>query len=326
MTWAKRAPIYELRVDLADVQPPIWRTFRIPSEAALGDLHVVLQTVMGWTNSHLHEFRAGSRRFAEPNPYGNDYGPRAKDEANFAISDVLKKPKQKLAYLYDFGDSWEHVVTLVAIHPGGPDLECLDGERACPPEDCGGTHGYERLLTILADRKHPEYADTKTWLKSMTPGGHDQTAFNRAGVNALLAGGLEGLLDRYIDLLSGRASEDKETHNETHDEKVIQFPLPSSPSFVLTDDEHDFLAGVIGPCHGSRMEDLLEQATVVSGGRRIDGTDEDFHTLIYVVSIEIYAYCQIENERAEKPRRTPEPGGTVEQLLKINDKLEAYLS
>jgi len=74
------------------------------------------------------------------------------------------------------------------------------------------------------------------------------------------------------------------------------------------------------------MEDLLEQDAVVPSGRRINGTDEDFHALIYVVSIEIYAYRQIEDERAEKPRRTPEPGGTVERRLKINDKLDVFLS
>jgi Plasmid pRiA4b ORF-3-like protein len=107
MTKAKPTSIYELRVDLVDTKPAIWRRFRIPSHATLADLHMVIQTVMGWTNSHLHEFRAGTKGYAQPFPDGDDFGTPAADEADVTVADVLTKPKQKIGYMYDFGDDWD---------------------------------------------------------------------------------------------------------------------------------------------------------------------------------------------------------------------------
>lgn len=109
-------------------------------------------------------------------------------------------------------------------------------------------------------------------------------------------------------------------------DKIIQFPVPRVHRFVLTAKDHDFLAGVIGPCHGSRLEDLLAAAAVVPGGRRIDGADDDLEGLLVAVSIEIHDCRKIEEERAGKPLRSPKRGGTVARLLTINDQLEDHLS
>lgn len=224
-----KSPIYELRVELADTKPAIWRTFRIPSKANLADLHMVLQTVMGWTNSHLHEFRAGTKRYAQPYPDGDDFGDPAEDEADVTVDEVLKKPKQKITYTYDFGDNWEHVVTLVAIHQDGPGLECLAGERACPPDDCGGSFGFDRLLDILANRKHPEHREMKRWLSDMRPNGYDPAVFERDEVNEMFVDGLAGLRGFYADMAEAWGDDDDfddddKEDGKNDDGKIIDFP------------------------------------------------------------------------------------------------------
>lgn len=107
---------------------------------------------------------------------------------------------------------------------------------------------------------------------------------------------------------------------------IIPFPGSRQCGFILTNNDHACLTGVIGPCHGTRLEHLLATAPTVPGGRRTDGTDDDLYQLLEAIGIEIHGYRKIENERAGKPRRSPEPGGTVARLLAIHDKLEDYLS
>ncbi len=191
-------PAYELRVTLDHVEPPIWRTFLIPADAGLDDLHHVLQVVMGWTNSHLHEFIKGRSRYGVPDPDGDDFGSKLHPEHEHGVAELLTKPKQKITYSYDFGDGWEHTVTLVAIHPAAiPAPKCLDGARACPPDDCGGPGGYEDLLRVLADRSDPEHRSMLKWFKSMTPKGHDPEVFPIAAVNKQLAKGLDLLAKEF---------------------------------------------------------------------------------------------------------------------------------
>jgi hypothetical protein len=166
----------------------------------------------------------GAKRYAAPYPDGDDFGTPARDEDEYCIVEVLKKPKQKLTYLYDFGDNWEHVVTLVAIHQNGPDLECLDGERACPPDDCGGTFGFARLLETLANPKHPEHREMKRWLSDMKPDGYDPAVFDRATVNAAFANGLDGVRDFFEGLADGWDDDEDEDDTGPEDGKVISFP------------------------------------------------------------------------------------------------------
>ena len=155
--------IYQLKVTLKDVRPPIWRRVQVSGDLTLSQLHRVLQIVMGWTDSHLHQFIIDDERYATPSP--DDWGEPASDERKFRLHD-LPKATTRFQYEYDFGDGWEHDVQVEKILPSGPKSAavCVDGRRACPPEDCGGPWGYGELLEILADPKHEEYAERMEWL------------------------------------------------------------------------------------------------------------------------------------------------------------------
>jgi hypothetical protein len=221
---------YELRVALNDTKPSIWRTFRIPAHATLLELHYALQIIMGWSNSHLHEFRKGEQRYAPPNPEGGDWDEDQIDTDDVLISELLVKPKDKLAYLYDFGDGWEHTVTLIGIMPDdGIEVICTGGERACPPDDCGGPGGYARLLTILANPKHPEHKDMLEWFREGTHPEHDVAVCPLDGINEQLEDGIDGLHARF-DEEHGDVPEDEddvfgdEDGEEEGDGKIIQFP------------------------------------------------------------------------------------------------------
>ncbi|MEO0984072.1 MAG: plasmid pRiA4b ORF-3 family protein [Cyanobacteria bacterium J06639_14] len=170
------------QVWLADSDPPIWRRFQVSEQATLDHLHHVLQRVMGWQNSHLHTFDIRGDRYAPPfdPPLEN-----TQDSTAVALADFKFKPDSRFTYLYDFGDGWLHLLTLEAILDADESLivpYCLEGERACPPEDCGGVWGYEELLEQLGDPEAPDYEELLDWLG----GDFDPESFPVATVNQQL--------------------------------------------------------------------------------------------------------------------------------------------
>lgn len=178
----KKRGIYQLKVSLLDVKPVIWRRVRLPGATPLEKVHVVLQMVMGWQDSHLHQFVHGGHRYGEPDP---DFPDATLDEHGVLLSDLLQEPQDELLYEYDFGDGWEHRLVLEEILPiesASAQPLCLEGARACPPEDCGGAYGYQRLLRILGRPGHADYRDTLRWLGSE----FDPDAFDCDEVNAML--------------------------------------------------------------------------------------------------------------------------------------------
>jgi Plasmid pRiA4b ORF-3-like protein len=140
-----------LKITLAEVKPPIWRRLRVPGEANLGWLHAVIQVAMGWTNSHLHQFTSGGTVYSDPGFDLDEFedDPKVFDERQATLQKIAPKLKSVLLYEYDFGDSWNHFITVEKTLPADPAVapgaECLDGARACPPEDCGGVCGYADL-------------------------------------------------------------------------------------------------------------------------------------------------------------------------------------
>jgi len=174
--------IYQLKVSLKGFRPLVWRQFRIVSTDNLEDLHIALQIVMGWTNSHIHEFVMGWDRYGMPD---EEFRSDVLDEADFRLDQVLKQEKDKLLYIYDFGDSWEHDVVLEKIVPFEPGIAlpvCLKGSRACPPEDVGGLPGYEMFLEAITDPSHPECEEMLEWIGD----DFDPEHFDLAETNDLL--------------------------------------------------------------------------------------------------------------------------------------------
>ena len=180
------ASVYQLKVVLAGSQPVIWRRLLVSGDAKLGWLHAVLQTAMGWTNSHLHHFLTQDARYSDPrNNEDLVFGEEPdQDENKASLMQIASKTGARFGYEYDFGDSWEHEITVEQILPVIPGMTalCLDGAGACPPEDCGGIWGYAELLEALKNPKHPEHKSRREWLG----GDFDPKAFDKAKVNVWL--------------------------------------------------------------------------------------------------------------------------------------------
>ena len=167
-----RRRTYQLRVALSGAKPPIWRRFLVSPTMPLSELHEVLQIVMGWEDCHLHHFRQGERCYEPPSPWEDGFGPASVDSRTVRIGQLLRKPKDWIAYLYDFGDSWRHRVTLQKILPFDPSVRlpvCIAGKRACPPEDCGGLWGYYEMLEALGAPGHEQHEDMVDWIGSFDP-------------------------------------------------------------------------------------------------------------------------------------------------------------
>ena len=182
--------LMQLKVTLAGSRPSIWRRLLVPSDIKLSKLHNVLQISMGWEDDHLHSFRHEDMTYeaaAHRKMGGGLFAPdENQDEAKVGLVDLLASEGDWLVYEYDFGDGWEHEVRVEKIVPvgaaGARKAICLAGARACPPEDCGGLPGYDRLLKIIASPKHPEHRDTIEWLGER----FDPEAFDAARVDAAL--------------------------------------------------------------------------------------------------------------------------------------------
>ncbi|MEI8182962.1 MAG: plasmid pRiA4b ORF-3 family protein [Desulfomonile sp.] len=176
--------VYQMKVTLKGIRPPIWRRIQVPANFKLKAFEVILQTVMGWGGGHLHEFDI----------HGVSYGDLSQfekgdvlDEKKIRLDQLITGEKEKFFYVYDFGDNWEHEILLEKILPIDPGTQypvCLSGKRSCPPEDSGGPWGYEELLEIIKNPEHSEHEDTLEWLG----GDFDPEWFDRETINMELEG------------------------------------------------------------------------------------------------------------------------------------------
>jgi hypothetical protein len=175
----KSAQVYQLKITLRDIKPPIWRRVQV-KDCTLGQLHDVIQVCMDWTNSHLHDFVVAGQRFGAPSP---DVTLKFDgDEAGIKLSDLLKRKIEEFHYKYDFGDDWDHIIQVEEILPAEPGIQyprCLTGKRSGPPEDCGGAWGYANLLQILSDPKHAKHQEMNDWVpEAFDPEGFDLELIN----------------------------------------------------------------------------------------------------------------------------------------------------
>lgn len=168
--------VYQMKVTLLGVRPLVWRRFRITSDLTLYQLHLIIQRLIGWGNYHLYEFSL---------PHTYTYGCGGADLENprgAKLNQLIHAEKQIIYYTYDFGDYWEHEILVEKILKPEDNVKypiCLKGNRACPPEDCGGPSGYMYMLKVIKNRRHPDYREMKEWLG----GGFDPLAFDLKNIN-----------------------------------------------------------------------------------------------------------------------------------------------
>lgn len=186
--------VYYLRVTLENSKPLIWRDILVPSDLTLENLHYVIQTVMGWENSHEHHFIVEKVLYSndtDRNNVDDEYGlldteeleKQNCNEKKYTLGSLLTKEGASIVYEYDLGDSWTHQIELRKILPVDANARqprCIKGEKACPPEDCGGIWGYTDMLESLQDPENPEDTQIVTWFgEDFNPAHFDIEAINK---------------------------------------------------------------------------------------------------------------------------------------------------
>ena len=181
----------QLRVTLAEIDPPVWRRVIVPATWDLAQLHLVIQAAFNWWNYHLHEFGIGGLRFGDPEYDEGGFPDSARlfDEREVRLLDFGREPGTTFTYVYDFGDNWQHQIEIEQHAAFGSTMKtaaCTAGERARPPEDVGGVGGYDEFLAVMADPDDPEHDDVRRWCGGhFDPDWFDLTLTNKDVGNAL---------------------------------------------------------------------------------------------------------------------------------------------
>jgi hypothetical protein len=169
--------LFQFKITLLDVKPSIWRRIQVP-DCTLVDLHGYIQAAFGWENYHLHQFQIDGVWYSQPAPVGDDFGMDFDDETDVLLSKLLPKSSRKARWIYeyDFGDGWRHEVSFEGFPPIDPKAKgplCLEGGRACPPEDCGGPPGYASYIAAIADPQHEQHEEMLRWRGPFDPEAFD---------------------------------------------------------------------------------------------------------------------------------------------------------
>jgi hypothetical protein len=179
---ASSGRVYQLHIALRGIRPPVWRRVQVPGTLPLAGLHDVIQTVFGWTDSHLHQFFIGDAAYGRP----MDFDEAVLDEAASTLAEAVGARVKRFMYVYDFGDDWVHDVAvekLIAGNSGSERPLCIGGKRRRPPEDCGGVPRYREFLKAIRDPSHEEHEAMLEWVG----GSFDPEVFDVAAVNRGLA-------------------------------------------------------------------------------------------------------------------------------------------
>jgi Plasmid pRiA4b ORF-3-like protein len=182
---SKDVPIYQLKVTLDGIKPPIWRRIQVSGDISLFKLHKIIQAAMGWEDYHLHQFMVGEDHYTIPSPE-DPWPMETKNEKQAKLFLVVPIKKTRFIYEYDFGDSWYHIILVEKIlHPEERQKHpvCLAGKRSGPPEDCGGIGGYYEFLEAIGNPKHPSHEDMLEW----AGGDFDSERFDMEEINRLLS-------------------------------------------------------------------------------------------------------------------------------------------
>jgi hypothetical protein len=175
---AAKGKVYQLKITLKDIKPPIWRRVLVP-DRDLELLHFTIQEAMGWQDCHLHEFEIDGQRYTDAESASEM---ESEIDADFTLGQLIAKEKTKFTYNYDFGDDWRHEIVVEKILPPGEGVAfpiCVDGKRACPPEDCGGPWGYMEFAEAIHDPKHERHREFLEWRGEFDPEAFDSDAVNK---------------------------------------------------------------------------------------------------------------------------------------------------
>ncbi|MBE0417340.1 MAG: plasmid pRiA4b ORF-3 family protein [Coriobacteriia bacterium] len=175
--------VVTLTVTLLGTEPSVWRRLEVPSSLTLERLHEILVTAMGWFDYHLHAFEIDGRRYGQPDDFFDldDTLP----EEEIVLADLVGVGVDRFIYEYDFGDGWQHEIVVESVGEPVSDISyprCTAGERACPPEDCGGIPGFAEFVEAMADPRHPEHEALRAWYG----GEFDPAAFSAEETSSLL--------------------------------------------------------------------------------------------------------------------------------------------
>lgn len=179
VTKKKNPKVYEFTVSLVKTTPQVWRKVLAHEFIELGELHMIIQMSMGWQASHLYSFLINGKTYCGHAETAEDIG--AEETEGVLLCDVLGTTKV-FQYTYDFGDNWVHYIEIKQVLEHDPRINypaCIDGENACPPEDCGGPHGFEELKKVLAGPASEEKDEMLTWVG----GFYNPTTFDPNFVN-----------------------------------------------------------------------------------------------------------------------------------------------
>lgn len=197
--FTKADKILELKITLNDIRPPIYRKMQAPDFYTFHQLHHLIQLAFEWENIHMYTFFDKDR---EISAFEDDFGKRKPENAKkIKLKERFKSPKDRLLYVYDFGDNWGHTVELEKVLEVDPSKRypvCISGQRNAPPEDVGGIFGFEDFVEAMNDMEHPQHDDFVEWHS----GFFDETAFSKSKINT-----------RFRSYVTGKINLDKEWDN-----------------------------------------------------------------------------------------------------------------
>ncbi len=179
----KTDTVFQVKITLKGIDPPIWRRIQT-TDCTLGELHEVIQVTMGWEFEHLYQFHIGGVRYADLGMASFD---DVEDAFDTKLSEVLPpgNRRPRFDYEYDFGDEWFHQLIVEERFPPEKGVKypiCVAGQRACPPEDCGGPWAYPEFVEEISNPDHRRHGEMLEWVG----GEFDPERFDRDAVNGEL--------------------------------------------------------------------------------------------------------------------------------------------
>lgn len=159
-------PVARLLIELEEIKPRIWRRVDVPLSCTLVVLHDIMQVIMRWQDRHLFEFRVGEKVYGVPSDQDAAWGRKVLQAKTLRLGQLIDRDVRTFTYVYDFGDNWQHRITVESVFEGQPDVDypvLVDGARRAPPEDVGGESGFHEFLDAMLDSDHPEHRQMLRW-------------------------------------------------------------------------------------------------------------------------------------------------------------------